>query len=369
MKKVLLIAAALYIGGAERVARDIGYYSGDQFEVHYLVFGDRVGEYEEELLKVGCKIIHADPPAAGHLSYYRFLCYLIQREHYDVIHAHTMFNSGWAMLAGKRCGVPVRICHSHSALDVHRSLLIRTYETAMRQLILRCATSLVACGKKAGVRLYGAHAFSEEGILLLNGVDADRFAFQRNTRSYIRQQLGVENKYVIGHVGHLADVKNQQFLIGLMPKLLQQRPDAFLLLLGEGENRKMLEQKIGRLKLQAYVAMTGNVSNVPDYLSAMDVFAFPSLFEGMPLSILEVQANGLPCIISDRVPTDVYATDLMTPLSLDDEHGWIHAILSASRSKSEAYADEIKQKGLDLAGFLSKIYRLYDGDTNKGDAF
>ena len=121
MKKVLIIAGALYIGGAERVARDIGFYANGRFEVHYLVFGEKVGAYETELLDAGCRIFHTAPPSSGHAAYYQYLCRLIRREKYDVIHAHTMFNSGLAMLAGKHCGVPVRISHSHSALTVYRS--------------------------------------------------------------------------------------------------------------------------------------------------------------------------------------------------------------------------------------------------------
>ena len=169
------------------------------------------------------------------------------------------------------------------------------------------------------------------------------------------EQLRLQN------AGHLAEVKNQRFLIRMMPKLLKKRPDAFLLLLGEGEDREMLQQLIKDLGLTDSVRMTGNVSNVNEYLSAMDVFAFPSLYEGLPLSIVEVQANGLPCIISDRVPRDVFITDLLTPLSLDDENAWIEAVCSARRRDSKNYCDAVKQSGLDTNTFLEKVYALYEG--------
>ena len=359
MKKILIIIGSLVIGGAERVARDIGFYAKDRFVVHYLVFGDRVGPFETELLNAGCKVFHADQPAAGHRRYYRFLCDLIRQERYDVVHAHTMFNSGWAMLAAKRCGVPVRIAHSHSILDVRKNIKKRLYETFMRSLILRYATHCVACGQKAGERLYGSRAFNRSGILLLNGINTADYAYDPQARTALRDRLHLTEHFIIGHAGHLAAVKNQAFLIRLMPELLKQQPNAFLLLLGEGVDRPMLEALIAELHLADHVRLMGNVSNVNEYLSAMDVFAFPSLYEGMPLSIIEVQANGLPCVLSDRVPKDVFFSDLLTPLSLESPLTWVSALLSARRREPEAYVSLMQQKGLDIQAFLEKIYQLY----------
>ena len=360
MKKVLIIAGALHIGGAEKVCRDIGLFANGRYTVHYLVFGDRIGEYEAELTAAGCKVIHTAPPSGGHIAYYRFLKRLIRAEHYDVIHSHTMFNSGWAMLAGKRCGVPIRIAHSHSALEVYRPAYKRCYETLMRRLILRNATVYVACGQKAGERLYGKETFDQRGTLIVNGIQTTAFSYDEATRARIRRGCGLENRFVIGHAGHLAEVKNQSFLIRLMPKLLERRPDAFLLLLGDGNDREKLQGLIEQLDMTNHVRMTGNVSNVNEYLSAMDVFAFPSLYEGLPLSIVEVQANGLPCVISDRVPKDVFITDLLTPLPLEDEEAWIRALCASHREDSQNYCEIVQQKGMDTQAFLEKICALYD---------
>lgn len=359
MKKVLIIAGALHIGGAEKVCRDIGLFAKDRFEVHYLVFGDRVGEYEAELLEAGCKVLHADPPASGHKAYFDYLMRLIRKERYDVIHSHTMFNSGWAMLAGKRCGVPVRIAHSHSALEVPMPIYKRCYEKVMRHMILKNATVYAACGIKAGERLFGKKAFESKGELLINGIQTSAFAYDVAARERIRREKGLEGGFVIGHVGHLADVKNQSFLIKMMPKLLLRRPDACLLLLGEGVDREMLQSLIDELDLKERVLMTGNVRNVNEYLSAMDVFAFPSLYEGLPLSIVEVQANGLPCIISDRVPKDVFVTDLLKALPLDNADEWIDAICTAQRKNSGEYCALVREAGMDVQGFLEKVYSMY----------
>lgn len=360
MKKVLIIAGALYIGGAEKVCRDIGLHAFGRYSVDYLVFGEQIGDYESELTNAGCRVIHTAPPSDGHAAYYKFLVKLIRTERYDVVHSHTMFNSGWAMLAAKRCGVPVRIAHSHSALIVKRSLYQRAYETLMRRTILRCATVCAACGQKAGERLYGVKAYSSYGTLILNGIQTAAYSYNEENRKKIRDASGLNDRFVIGHAGHLAEVKNQSFLIQLMPKIQKIKPNAFLLLLGEGEDREKLQQQVETLKLTDCVRLMGNVSNVNEYLSAMDVFVFPSLYEGLPLTIVEVQANGLPCIISDRVPRDVFITDLLTPLPLEDENAWIEAVCSAKRHNSQSYSDIVKQSGLDTETFLDKVYALYE---------
>ena len=359
--KVLLIVASLRIGGAEKVAADIGLRADQQkYIVHYVVFGDEIGAYEPELEACGCKIFHLSPPSYSYRAYLSGLKKLILTYHYDVIHVHTMFNIGWAMLAGKLYGVPVRVSHAHSALEEHRNLKVRLYEAAMRFLILTCATNYIACGVKAGQRLYGRKAFEKKGTLILNGIDTQGFVFDEQRRSTFRKELGLDDKFIIGHAGHLAAVKNQSFLLGLMPEILKKQPQAYLLLLGEGEDRPILEQKIHELHLEDHVRMTGNVCNVPDYLNAMDVFAFPSLYEGMPLSIIEVQSNGLPCVISDRVPKDVFLTDLLRPLPLNDPSEWVDAICPAKREVPEKYAAQMRQSGFDTDTAMQKVYAIYE---------
>ncbi len=363
MRKILIIASKLYIGGAEKVAADIGLYAdSEKYEVHYVVFGGEVGAYEAELKEHGCKIFHMPQPSESYCAYLKNLKKLIQTYHYDAIHAHTMFNIGWAMLAGRLYGVPIRISHAHSALREKRGLKVRLYEAIMRVLILSCSTNLVACGVQAGERLYGKRAFQERGTLILNGIDTKKFAFDADRRERFRREPGLENSFIIGHVGHLAGVKNQAFLLELMPEILKRKPNAYLLLVGDGEDRTMLEQRVAALHLRDHVRFTGNVRNVPDYLNAMDVFAFPSLYEGMPLSIIEVQTNGLPCVISNRVPKDVFLTDLIHPLPLEDKAAWIDAVCTAERGESCKYAAQMLNSGFDVVSAMGKIYKIYNGN-------
>ena len=357
--KILIIAASLRIGGAEKVARDIALYAPEgKYEFHYIVFGDEVGAYETQVIEKGAKVFHWSQPSENYLKFFRNLLSLMKKERYHVVHAHNMFNCGFTMLAGAMADIPVRISHSHSALVSHPSLAKRVYEKIMQFLILRCSTDLVACGVAAGKRLFGDR---DDVQLILNGIDMAQFAYNTQKRDTIRRELQLEDRFVLGHAGHLAGVKNQAFLLDLMPHILEKRPDAMLLLLGEGDNRPMLEQKIRDMMLNDSVIMTGNVTNVADYLSAMDVFVFPSLYEGLPLSILEVQASGLPCIISDSVPKDVFLTDLIHPLSLKDpREQWIDAILNRQRTDPAVYNQMLQQSEYTVETAMGKVYRIYD---------
>ena len=361
MKYILQVPAHLSIGGVEKVARDIGLYADPKlYEVHYIVFDDFEGEYEKELLNHGCRIFHLDEPSANYRQFLNELKRIMTEVKYDVVQAHTMFNIGWIMKMAKYMRIPIRIAHAHSALDTHGGIRVKMYEAVMRHLILHNATDLVACSEKAGIRLFGKKAYKEKGNLILNGIDIEAFQFNAKKRAEIRKALKIEDNFVIGHVGHLAAVKNQKFLLRLMPDILKCRPEAKLLLLGDGPDRKMLEDTVEKLHLQSRVILTGNVSNVPDYLSAMDVFAFPSHYEGMPLSIIEVQANGLPCILSKGVPRDVYLTDLIHPLDLENRQTWLRQICEAKRGYAVQYADILKNSGFDTQAAMKKIYNIYE---------
>ena len=364
MKYVLHIIAKLYIGGAEKVARDIGLYAPEGYENHYVVFTDEIGAYEAELQACGCKVFHIPPPSESYAGFVRNLKKLMREYPYQAVHAHTMFNAGWVMFAAKQMGVPVRVAHAHSALRNGRSLKKDLYEAAMRGMILRCATDLVGCGVDAGNRLFGEKAFAERGKLILNGIDTDKFAFSESMRTEMRAKLGLTDAFVIGHVGHLAEVKNQKYLISLLPGLMKKRENAVLLLLGDGDDRAMLEREAETLGVRERVLFTGNVNNVQDYLCTMDVFAFPSLFEGMPLSIVEVQSNGLPCVLSDRVPEDVYLTGLIHALPLETPAAWIDAVCSAQRAGCEAYALLLREKGFDIRTVADRFYRIYERNNH-----
>ena len=358
MAKILELCSQLNIGGAQAVAAAIGLHAPQELQVDYLVFGDREGDYEADLKARGCRIYHWPAPSRGQLRFIRELTALLRRERYDAVHCHNMFSSGTVMLAGFLAGVPCRIAHSHTTREECADSIPRhLYRWGMRRLIHLFATEFFACGVAAGNTLYGERWFAKRGTVIPNGIDTTAYGFSPKVRQTIREAYGLENAFVIGHVGHYVAVKNQSFLIDLMPRLLELRPDAVLLLFGEGQDRAMLTRQIQALNLTDQVRLMGNVRNIGQILSAFDVFAFPSLFEGTPLALLEAQANGLPCIISDAIPSDAIVTDDVHPLSLDADL-WLPALTSAKRTSLEDKSHILLQKYESIHDSMARIYAV-----------
>lgn len=353
------------MGGAERVAANISTYAPNgEFEFHYLVFEGHDNVYGPEIEARGGKVFTFPVPADGYTKYVDLLKKLIRDNNYDVVHSHTMFNSGINLWVAKLCGVPIRIAHSHTTKTERKvSRSQKIYERIMQRLILWTATDLLACGVEAGEWLFGPKAFSKRGQVILNGIDTDDFAYSEQKRNRIRKLYGLSvDDFVIGHSGSLIPLKNQAFLIRLLPRIKETIPNARLMLLGRGVEMDHLKNYASECGVADSVLLCGGVMNVNECLSAMDVFAFPSLREGTPLALIEAQANGLPCVISDRIPNDVVLTDLVTPVSLDNEAVWYNALIKERRHCPEQYACKIEAAGYSTKTSYLPIYRIYRGE-------
>lgn len=364
MKKVLIVAGGLQLGGAERVAANLSKFAPtEEFEFHYLVFEGIENVYGPEIEARGGKVFTWPAPSHGYGAYIRRLGQLIEENQYDAVHSHTMFNSGLNLLIARKKGVKCTIAHSHTTkTETKVSLPQKLYENFMRMLIRRNADFLLACGEEAGRWMYGNDAFVKRGLVIKNGIDTDAFRYNEQYRASIRRQYHITNDaFVIGHSGTLLPLKNQELLITLMPQILQRIPNAHLLLVGKGseEMTAKLQALAGKLGVAAHTTFCGGVLNVNEHLSAMDVFAFPSTREGTPLALLEAQANGLPCIISDRIPPDAFLTDLIHPLSLDEKNAWIDALCQARRTDPADYADAVAASGYGVQSSYAPIYDIY----------
>jgi len=343
-KKILILAASLRVGGAEKFCRDIALCAPPGYEFHYIVFDKAPGEYEPALLARGCTIFHDPPPGPHYIKYGYRLTRRMRREGYAAVHAHNMFGCGWAMLAGYLAGVPVRIAHAHSSLK-ESAPWRQTYEWAMGALIGGFSTHRLACSEDAGARLFGVHPWTT----VPNGIRREDFRFSAADRAEIRRRYGLERATVIGHAGHFNRVKNQKFLVSLLPRL-RELGDFRLLLLGDGADRETVKAEISRLKLEEYVILPGNVDEIGPFYSAMDVFALPSLYEGLPLALLEARSSGLPCVISDTVG---FRDDGTCALSLEDGDAWVRE-LSAIRGR-------IPGEVWDIRDTMAAIYAIYEG--------
>ena len=208
---ILQVTGSLRVGGLENVAMNIIRYSDKQkYAIDYLVYGEAVEPLEAEVEALGGRVFHIPYPHKGTVKYVLEMK-RVMREYgpYDVVHAHSLFNSGFVMKAAYEMGIPIRISHGHSdRRNIKEKCLRDMYNRYMRYLINRYATQRIACSEGAGKYLYGK-SYDESVFIMRNGVDAEKFRFDQEKRNAIKREFGWENNRIVGHIGRLAEVKNQ----------------------------------------------------------------------------------------------------------------------------------------------------------------
>ena len=204
--------------------------------------------------------------------------------------------------------------------------------------------------------MFGGHSFH----ILNNAIDCASYTYAPKHRQNARSIFSIsDSTFVIGHVGRFSPPKNHTLLIDIFASIHKQRPDSALLLVGDGELRAQIESRVRDLGLQEHVIFTGVRSDVADLMQAMDIFVFPSLYEGLPVTMVEAQAAGLPCFISDKVPRDCVLTDLVTQIPLDaSPDQWSESILCCAQTRNNTY-NQLCAAGFDIkrnAHWLENYY-------------
>jgi glycosyltransferase involved in cell wall biosynthesis len=260
---------------------------------------------------------------------------------YRIVHSHLDCMSGIPLKYAKKHGVPVRIAHAHSSNQTKDAkYLLKLF---FKRSIVKYSTHLFACSQAAGTWMFGCGDFH----VLNNAIDTASYVYNSHTAQQVRTELGIPKEaLVIGHVGRFAPPKNHEFLVRIFANLPET---ARLLLVGEGELRQTVEQQVEALGIRDRVIFAGLRKDVPRMLQAMDVFVFPSIYEGLPVSIVEAQAAGLPCLISDKVPIECKKTDLVQQIPLDaDALAWSTAVLKSAALPRRDTSQEIKAAGFDI---------------------
>lgn len=305
MIRILEITGSLRMGGLETVAMNcMRYANREKCQFDFLVFGDEIGEFEDEAVEKGCRIIRVTSPNKDRRGYYRNIVKAIQTYGpYDVVHSHVFFSSGIVMKAAYRCGVPVRIAHAHSVnRKSDNTLKKRIFHVFMRLCFNLYATKLCACSQQAGEYVFRRKLFSRIGLVMPNSITPERFKYSEYDRNRVRKELGINSsQIVIGQVGNLTSAKNQLFLLELFSKYLEQYKVAKLLIIGEGEMRQKIEARIKELGISDSVILTGTMINIGPLLSAMDVYVCTSTNEGFGITLLEAATNGLQVVVERNV--------------------------------------------------------------------
>ena len=313
----------------------------------------------EQVEKLGGRIFVC-PQYTGknHFAYCRWWdSFFKEHPEYHVIHGHVRSTASIYLKIAKKNGL-VTIAHSHSTSN--GSGISAIVKDMLQLRIRHTADYLFACSDKAGRWLYGEKATEQPNYRMIpNGVDLKRFAFCEEKRQQMRQELGIaEDTFVLGHIGRITVPKNHQFLVELFAEYHKENPNSTLLLVGDGELFETVQQQCTELGIQDAVIMVGSKTNTEDYYQAMDVFVFPSLWEGLGIVAIEAQANGLPCLVSENVPREAVLTENTKVLSIQSRGEWLDELKKVSVGERMQTKNNIIQQYdiCTIADWLQQFY-------------
>ena len=364
MLRILHIVQGMNRGGIETLLMSL-YRKLDRTRVQFdfLVHTDSEGAYDKEIKELGGKIYNISPRSKGIVKNRKeLISFFKEHTEYKIIHQHvSSLTYIQPIKIAKENNVPVRIIHGHNTKQgghkIHE-IIHRVNKTAIKKY----ATHYFACSEDAARWMYGPHKlFQIDYAILNNAIDSKEFTFDMKLRDAIREELNLTDKFVVGHVGRFALQKNHEFLVDVFAEIRKNEKQAVLLLVGDGELKEDIINKINSKGLTDSVVLTGVRSDVPALMNAMDVFVFPSLHEGLGIVAIEAQSTGLKCFVSTEVPEEVMITDNIQRISLDKKSfEWAQEILKIKNGyHRESEIDKVLSSGYDIYEVTNRLQKLY----------
>lgn len=372
--RVLHVLGTTNLGGAEsRIMELYRCIDRKQVQFDFLIHTREDGHYSEEIRSLGGHIYSLPRFKFFNMAEYRKAIHTFFKEHteFSVVQGHMTSTAAiYLPIAkqeyGRRSMPLITAAHARSA-GVDKGL--KGIATRILRFPLKNrADYLFTCSKEAGIAVYGTRAVREGRVWTIpNAIDAQRFSFQQKVRDEIRSELGIQNKFVIGHVGRFGFMKNHTYLVDIFAKICETRKDAVLVMIGQGELEETIREKVKSLGLEDRAYFLGNRYDVEKYYQAFDYFVFPSTFEGLPGSVAEAQAAGLHCLVSDKVTREVALTDLVAYRSIEENPGlWAEEILGNAQAAlvREDTREVIAQKGFDVRSQAVQMAEFYRTGQN-----
>lgn len=290
----------------------------------------------DKIEEMGGKVIII-PSYKKLFQYIKVLKKFFKEGNYDIVHSNMNTLSVFSLYAAKKVGVKIRIAHSHSTSN-KKEWKKNIIKNMLRPFSKIYATHYFACSELAGRWLFGNKTFDQGKVTIINNaIELERFKFNENTRKELRQELGLEKNFVVGHIGRFMTQKNHTFLIDIFNEVQKRRPEARLLLLGDGPLYDEILKKVEDLGLTEKVIFEGVHKHPERYYQAMDCFVLPSLYEGLPVVGIEAQANGLKCYLSSEMTKETKILDTTQFLSLSEgDKAWAERISADSEAAEEA---------------------------------
>lgn len=349
--RILHVIGSMNCGGAENLIMNLlRNKNNDNIVFDFLVHTNDKGFFDDEIISNGGRIYTINRFCGFNIiSYYSQAKKFFQtHKEYRIVHGHIGSSAALYLHAAKECGC-FTIAHSHSAgngISSIHDLLYYCLSYPTRYI----ADYLFGCSTEAGINRYGNMAKNSKIYSNFhNAINTKRFEYNEGVRRIIRKQLNIDDCFVVGTVGRITEAKNPFFTIDLVKELVKKHPNIMFLWVGDGELESDVKEQISRNKLNEYFKLVGRQKNVEEYLMAMDIFVFPSKWEGLPTSVIEAQASGLKCVISANITKEVKVTSLVTMLSINHGvHEWVTTIEETHTEKRESPINEISESGYDI---------------------
>lgn len=374
VKRLLCLVSCMNTGGAETFLMKL-YRKIDRtkYQMDFGVFTEEDGFYDNEIKSLGGKIYHIVPKTKNFSFYKKGLYDLVKREQYKYVMRITSNAAGFYDLKiAKEAGAKVCIARSSNSSD-GESFHVKLINAIARFLYQKCVDVKIAPSDLAAEYTFGKNVTSNGEVHYLNnGLDLSIYHFAEEKRRRIREEFNLQDKFVVGHVGRFSRQKNHEFLLDIFYALKKKRQNAVLLLVGKGELKNNIEDRAKALGIADSIIFAGIRSDVPDLLSAMDVFVFPSFYEGMPNTVIEAQATGLPCVIADTITREAGVTECVHFKSLHDSaESWADNTLSLfdkDKADRSFYSDKMKNAGYDIDSCVKQFVKLTFEDGVENNA-
>ena len=350
MKRLLCIVGSMNVGGAETfLMKMYRALDKDKYQMDFAVAGD--GIYDDEIKSYGGRIFKITPKSNGVGKNFSDIQRIVKNNNYkSVLRVSQNSLSALELFAAKLGGAEIRGYRSSNSSTVSGTKKEMVAHKLCMWMPRFFSNVQFAPSTEAAEYMFGKGCIDKgNAFLLKNGLALDVCRYSEDARKKIRTELGLKDEFVVGHIGRFNQQKNHMFLIDVFFEIKKTHENAVLLLCGKGEKESEIRNKVERMGLNDSVKFLGVRSDIPQVLSAMDVFVFPSLYEGMPNTVIEAQATGLPCYISDKITREAGVTDLVTFLPLEKPEQWQNAIDTASLSKERlSYNLEMAHGGYDI---------------------
>ena len=362
--RILHVLGTTQLGGAESRIMDLyRHLDRSRVQFDFLVHMDGEGYFDREIQELGGQIFRV--PRFRFYNYFfynRAIKKFFEKNHeFRAVQGHITSTAAIYLPVAKRAGIPLIIAHARSAgVDKGIKGVLTRF---LRRNLSKKADIMFACSGLAGISVFGKSAVEKGRVIFVpNAIDCQAFEYDVSVRQRVREELGLAEKYVIGHVGRFHYAKNHEYLLQVFAALCQRgKKEYVLLLLGEGGGMEEAKRQAESLGISDRVFFMGNKRNVYDYYQAMDYFVYPSRFEGLPGTVVEAQVSGLRCLMSDSICDEVRVTDLVHTMSiLDEPEKWAEYIVETEKYERQGYKEQMEKAGFDVKAQAKTMMRFYE---------